>query len=185
MQQGATGLWAALCVSCALHGAAVAALEHNVRLGGSGDGATHGAMIVNLGTPSSGTVIRIKDDQAASASPLAVAGGTALGEDRGSLPAPPAPRFLGMDELDVAPEIRGDLNLAPPLLGTLPDSAHAVLVLFIDSAGQVETIELEASTLPATYVETTIAAFRNAAFKPGERAGRPVNSRIRIDISVE
>jgi hypothetical protein len=160
-------------------------LERNVRHGDSGDEATQGAMIVSLGAAPSGAAMRMRANRGTSAAPTAFAGVAALPEDRGILPAPPAPRFLGMDELDVAPEIRGDLNLAPPLLGTLPDSAHTVLVLFIDSTGQVETVELEASTLPATYVETTIAAFRSAAFKPGERAGRPVNSRIRIDISVE
>lgn len=108
----------------------------------------------------------------------------------------PAPRTGSLDEeylprsaLSLAPEALGEVLLAYPPEAP-PGRYGGVLTLFIDADGGVRRVRSEPARpgeadLPPVFEEAARQAFLAARFRPGERDGRPVKSRIRIAVEFE
>lgn len=115
-------------------------------------------------------------------------------------PATEAPRSLpgGVDEeylprsaLSLAPEALDEVLLAYPPEAP-PGRYRGVLTLFIDAEGRVRRVRSEpaagagdSEALPPIFEDAARQAFLAARFRPGERDGRPVKSRIRIAVEFE
>ncbi len=67
------------------------------------------------------------------------------------------------------------------------DEGHytAQLSLFIDEAGFVQRLELPAGALPPALEAAIRQTFMGARFRPGERNGQPVRSRIEIEVNFD
>jgi len=60
-----------------------------------------------------------------------------------------------------------------------------LLTLFISESGQVDRIEFDQSDAPAAMVEAARKAFSEARFAAGQIDGRPVKSRMRVEVGFE
>jgi hypothetical protein len=59
------------------------------------------------------------------------------------------------------------------------------LSLFIDEQGRVRRVRPESPGVMDAYVQAASQAFESARFKPGEIAGRPVKSVIKVLVEFE
>lgn len=96
-------------------------------------------------------------------------------------------RYLSRNELDRPPAAQADIEL--PFPDTAPlGSYRAVLMLFIDSTGQVQRVRTESAegtqgaSLPPSLDNAARQAFLAARFTPGAKDGQPVRSRIRVEV---
>ncbi|MFT3813229.1 MAG: hypothetical protein QM740_07590 [Acidovorax sp.] len=111
------------------------------------------------------------------------------GTDR---PATPAPSAYGGDEAGYLP--RPLLTLAPMLIAPveIPEPAGApadamgarvgIVAVFIDETGRVRDVQPQDPRLPPEYEEAVRQAFMAARYLAGQRDGRVVKSRIRIEV---
>lgn len=107
----------------------------------------------------------------------------ASAEGHGMLPPSPGrDTYFPRSELTVPPAPRQPVILATPDDGSAAARRVGVLTLFIDEAGRVHHIAAEEPRLPSRYEEAARAAFMAATFRPGEREGDIVKSRIRIEV---
>lgn len=58
----------------------------------------------------------------------------------------------------------------------------AELTLFIDDAGTVRRVRIDRSDAPPELQDAALQAFQSARFLPGELYGRPVRSRMRVEV---
>lgn len=109
--------------------------------------------------------------------------------------SPPLPTF-GI----VVPGIDSDANYFPrSMLSLAPRPLDAVVVdyppipndigyhvseltLFIDETGRVARMRVKGDVLPPALEAAARAAFLGARFRPGEAAGQPVKSQIRVEV---
>lgn len=64
-------------------------------------------------------------------------------------------------------------------------AGRATFTLFISTLGRAEHVRVEASNLPANIELETKQAFLSARYRPGEIDGRPVNTRLEVEIVLE
>jgi protein TonB len=96
----------------------------------------------------------------------------------------PSAAVLGVSEVDVMPELRGDFQPHyPESLRAAGVSGRVVLEYVIDSEGTVDTasVRVVLSTQPGFSVAAR-EALSTAHFSPARRAGRPVAVRVRQTI---
>jgi hypothetical protein len=79
---------------------------------------------------------------------------------------------------------------APVILDSPPgeavDERHiGVLLLYIDETGKVQDAIAQEPRLPEAFERTARASFMAAKFSPGEFAGRPVKSSLRVEVVFE
>lgn len=86
-------------------------------------------------------------------------------------------------ELDFRPEILEDIPINPPELRDEPAGGSLVLRLWINAGGGVDAASIERSSLPPPFAKQAISAFKNAKFRPGEKAGIPVSSTMRVELN--
>ncbi len=95
-----------------------------------------------------------------------------------SRPARPSLHFYPPEELDREPIVlrdrSGDAGIV--LASTL------VLQLFIDAEGRVVAVRFEGKAPPLALAQQLRAAFGSIEFLPGVRGGRPVPTRLRIEL---
>lgn len=95
--------------------------------------------------------------------------------------------YARRDMLDRAPQALGIVQINYPP-GVEPGRAHTGrLTLFIDESGTVRKVLVATPSnpedaLPAPFVEAAREAFLQARFTPGERQGKPVKSRIDVEV---
>ncbi len=127
-------------------------------------------------------VVRTLDlrlEQAGSAEPRRVPGRT-----RGTNQLPiPAPGYSRADELTQPPRPASEPKLDVPRSVARAVSGEVVLKLWINELGIVESVEVEASSLPGTVSGMVAQAFREQHFVPGEIDGRRVRSLMRIEVT--
>lgn len=75
---------------------------------------------------------------------------------------------------DIPPAV---LDKYPPTIG-----GSLILTLWINSAGEVVSTNIESSTLPEALADELADEFRQLPFKPGEIRGMPVNTWMRIEV---
>lgn len=101
------------------------------------------------------------------------------------LPLPDAPRYYDSKELTERPAALD--TLPPDLEETLPagNTGRAILMLEIDAQGLVLGITSETSDLAPTGLTRLTEAFRGMRFRPGHIGKTPVNSRMRIEVTID
>jgi len=105
-----------------------------------------------------------------------------------TLQDPPAPRGLAdgpvyflASELDASPALLSAVEPVPPQ-GAPPDGGYLVLKLLIDEQGRVEEVLVLVADPAGVFDEAATAAFGNALFTPGTRAGVPVKSQVLMEM---
>lgn len=92
--------------------------------------------------------------------------------------------YLPRSELSVGPAPQQAIDLAYPDLAPL-GRFRAVLTLFIDDQGVVQRVRFDEAGdagLPPVLEDTARQTFLRSPFTPGEVAGRPVRSQLRIEV---
>lgn len=105
--------------------------------------------------------------------------------DEATAPADDGPHYFARSALDRPPVVLSAVLLTYPEFPG--DAGHytVVLALFIDEDGRVRRINIEEPGLPEVLEGVARRAFLDAHFQPAERAGRPVPSRIRVEVTFE
>jgi hypothetical protein len=97
--------------------------------------------------------------------------------------------FLPRSLLSVGPTALDEVRLPWPdgvtLDGAIGLHLTGTLALFIDETGAVRDVQAEDDSLPAEFIGVARSAFLSARFRPGERDGRPVRSRLRVEVAFE
>jgi len=96
--------------------------------------------------------------------------------------ADPVDDFYARAELTVGPAPKGVVQIGYPAFDGERDLYVSELVLLIDETGVVSRVLLAGAPLPAPLEEAARSAFLQALFTPGERDGRAVKSRIRVEV---
>lgn len=96
----------------------------------------------------------------------------------------PAPHYVSPSELSERPRPPEDLNLEPPEIEKMDGAGKLMISLFISAEGAVDRIEIEKSTVPEHMQKVVLLQFSGARFKPGEKAGVAVPSRMRIEVTI-
>jgi outer membrane biosynthesis protein TonB len=96
----------------------------------------------------------------------------------------PMPYYYSPIEVSARASPAQEIDLEPPELRAIPGQGKLILVLWINEAGTVDRIEVESSQV-AGAMETILAEqFRRASFAPAQLDGKPVKSRMRIEVVV-
>jgi periplasmic protein TonB len=96
--------------------------------------------------------------------------------------AEPVDDYYPRTELTVGPTPAGVVQIEYPAVDGERDLYVSELVLLIDETGVVSRVLLVGAPLPAQLEEAARSAFLHALFMPGERDGRAVKSRIRVEV---
>lgn len=105
------------------------------------------------------------------------------GVTSGFLPLAPAD-YVSAKKLKRRPQLLTDLDLYPPGANQITERGKLIAHIFIGENGTVDTVVIQHSNLPPAFVEHVRTAFLKSHFTAGERGGRAVKSRIRIEVSV-
>jgi TonB family protein len=81
------------------------------------------------------------------------------------------------------PEGIGRFDVQPPADGDTGIGGKMTLRVWISAKGEINSVRVLASELPAAYAEAALAAFEKMRFEPGEINGVPVQSWV--DVVVE
>ncbi|MHB9116827.1 MAG: energy transducer TonB [Burkholderiales bacterium] len=102
------------------------------------------------------------------------------------IPLVDAPTYYPSKQLDIQPAA------LQPIKPIYPDEAaqrniqgSVVLLLLIDESGTVREASVVEAKPEGYFEETALSAFRQARFRPAERKGRVVKSRVLIRVSFE
>jgi outer membrane biosynthesis protein TonB len=93
--------------------------------------------------------------------------------------------YVDASLLSTRPRAEGEIAIPEPEVGTYRGAFKAVLVIFIDEAGDVAHVEVDRSNLPAEFEMSAREAFARARFRPGLIGERPVRSRLRIEVGFD
>jgi protein TonB len=93
----------------------------------------------------------------------------------------PLPRYYSAAELDQRPLIESHVEPQFPALALAP-TGRVVLRLYVDESGRVERIAVESGDPTGAFEQAARAAFGDARFRPGIKAGVPVKSLLRIEV---
>lgn len=93
--------------------------------------------------------------------------------------------YLPRVALSVAPRSRAPVTVAYPHFDGEADGYTGEFEVFIDDTGGVVRVVNTTPDLPGILVNAVREAFLPALFHPGERDGRTVRSRIRIEVSFD
>jgi protein TonB len=94
-----------------------------------------------------------------------------------------APRYRVAADLDVRPQIMSHVMPEYPrniLSGT---KGRVVLDLFVSAKGTLDRIHVVKAEPPGRFEQAARQAFAGARYSPGLRKGKPVASRLRIEVS--
>lgn len=120
---------------------------------------------------------RVRGDDGTAAG-VAVSAANAAGTEQAEAP------YLPRSELSLGPAPQQAIDLAYPDLAPL-GRFRAVLTLFIDDQGVVQRVRFDEAGdagLPPVLEDTARQTFLRSPFTPGEVAGRPVRSQLRIEV---
>ncbi|MFO1321888.1 MAG: energy transducer TonB [Burkholderiales bacterium] len=96
------------------------------------------------------------------------------------------PQFYPARLLDVLPRPTSDVPLKYPENAARGDvSGTVTLLLLIDELGVVVDATVLSAEPPGYFEEAAIESFRGILFRPGERNGRPVKSRLPVEVTFE
>lgn len=96
------------------------------------------------------------------------------------------PQFYAARQLDELPQLLSDVSDRYP--DEVPDpevSGTVTLRLLIDELGVVVEATVLESDPPGYFDEAALARFRGVLFRPGQRHGRPVKSRLLVQVNFD
>jgi hypothetical protein len=98
-----------------------------------------------------------------------------------SLPlALPELHYYKIQELDVKPEMVGEINTRPAQLAVYKQSGEIKIQIWIDEQGNVIKSEILNSNLPQAFIDYTLASFNQSKFTAGIKDGMPVRSVAKV-----
>lgn len=103
---------------------------------------------------------------------------------QGVEPVAEAP-FLVRSQLSQGPEPLSSVQLLWPSAGPQDGEFSTVLSLFIDEQGQVLRVRVDGAPLPPAMEAVAVQAFLATRFKPGERDGQAVRTRLRVAVNFD
>ncbi len=96
------------------------------------------------------------------------------------------PEYYPARLLDVLPRPLDDIALRYPESAAARDlSGTVTLLLLIDELGVVVDISVISAEPPGYFEEAAIESFRNALFRPAQRDGRAVKSRLPVEVTFD
>ena len=93
--------------------------------------------------------------------------------------------YIRSNQLSVRPVRIGEILIPYPEGVEWRGISKAILSLFIDEEGAVVRVNVDKSELPFQFQEAATDVFARARFRPGEIDGRPVKSRISIEVTFD
>jgi hypothetical protein len=110
-------------------------------------------------------------------------GSTSHGGQAGfGIPGPP--RYYNAKEVTKHAEVIGEIEEFSSALMLNPDSGRLILALRINEAGTVDGVDVEASYVSPTLRDIIVGQFGHARFLPAQKDGKPVKSRMKIEVVV-
>ena len=100
--------------------------------------------------------------------------------DRGGLADTPDAAYYGARQLDVYPVLTGGLDLSR--LGATGAAARVLVLVLIDVDGRVNEVSVVEAEPRGAFDESARGAFAAARFKPALKDGRPVKSRLLVEV---
>lgn len=98
-----------------------------------------------------------------------------------SLPIlPPELHYYRIKDLEVKPEMIGEINTRPSQLATYKQGGEIKIQIWIDEQGNIVRTELLNSNLPQAFIDYTIASFNQSKFTAGIKDGMPVRSVAKV-----
>jgi protein TonB len=101
------------------------------------------------------------------------------------LPVPGQPDFFPVRMLDVLPRPVEEVPLVYPESAGGDQSGTVTLLLLIDELGMVVEASVLEADPPGVFDLAAVEAFRGTLFVPGQRDGRPVRSRLVVQVSFQ
>ena len=100
--------------------------------------------------------------------------GTALGDE---------PRYWAGKDLDVRPQVRS--HVMPEYPKELPSGVRGTVILdvFISATGAVDRVTVVRAKPVNRFEKSATQAFSAAKYAPGVRKGKPVPSRLRVEVT--
>ncbi len=96
------------------------------------------------------------------------------------------PEYYPARLLDVLPGPLDDIALSYPESAAARDlSGTVTLLLLIDELGVVVDISVISAEPPGYFEEAAIESFRNVLFRPAQRNGRAVKSRLPVEVTFD
>jgi protein TonB len=93
--------------------------------------------------------------------------------------------YLARSDLTVGPKAQGPVVIDYPFFDGEADHYLGEFDLFIDDRGGVVRVVSVTESFPGLLVQAVRSAFLAARFTPGEVQGRPVRSRVRIEVTFD
>jgi outer membrane biosynthesis protein TonB len=116
--------------------------------------------------------------------PAEVAAQQGIDEPSAGLGIPLPYYYYGPREVSERARPAQDINLEPPGLLGIPGQGRLILLLWISESGGVDRVEIESSQLDGSMEKVIAEQFRRANFSPAHLEGRPVKSRMKIEVVV-
>ena len=117
------------------------------------------------------------------AAPAAAPGNVEAAGHGGGLDIPD-PTYYGVRQLDVFPVLASAFDLRYPARASAEDvKGRVALLVLIDAEGNVNDVSVVESQPAGYFEEDALRTLRAARFKPARKSGRPVKSRIVIEIN--
>lgn len=105
-------------------------------------------------------------------------------DDRAAGLGIPLPHYYGPREVSERARPAQDIDLEPPELLGVPGQGKLILLLWINESGSVDRVETESSQVDNAIEKVIAEQFRRARFAPANLDGRPVKSRMKIEVVV-
>lgn len=96
----------------------------------------------------------------------------------------PTARYYEVHELDSVPAPRQEIvPLYPPAALASRLSGLVQLEMYIDEAGEIQSVQVLRATTPGIFDQAALDAFRGQPFSPGTRNGQPVRTHLRLIVN--
>jgi protein TonB len=95
------------------------------------------------------------------------------------------PTWYSAAQLDVFPVALAPVRPVHPQAAAGDTGGEVTLLLLIDESGRVHDSAVVDAQPPNTFEEAALEAFRAARFRPGERDGRSVRSRVLVRVTFQ
>lgn len=121
-------------------------------------------------------------------SAAALAGDAPSAEPSAAIPIPQIadPEYLPSRLLDVYPKPMAEVPMVyPDAAASIDMSGRVTLLLLIDELGSVVEASVVEAVPPGHFEQAAVDTFRGVLFAPGMRDGRPVKSRLVVEVSFE
>lgn len=184
----------ALAVSAAVHAGMLALPTGDLSLRGSGRAEVRNEPLrAELRRPPAAakpaseatTQAQLAAEQPAAQSPTAPEAAPEQGiDDRAAGLGVPLPHYYGPREVSERAMPAQDIDLEPPELLGIPGQGKLILLLWINESGGVDRVETESSQVDNAIEKVIADQFRRARFSPANLDGKPVKSRMKIEVVV-